>query len=510
MNCPDITRIANTGSFARLTEAERSAAEAHALTCRDCAPVWAAHARLAELRVPRIPSELSLRCRTAAAAGPQQVRYPLRRLTLIGGLVALAAAAGALMWYWGRSLPSASAAFVAADAAVTTTVAEPALKPAAPGPAPEIILPAAEPEAEQVAPAAVKLPLVPAPAGRPPDREKSLLALQKAVERHPEMVQGPELDDASIFFVSVAMRTDGAVLNSAAELASPATSPEISNRLLRMLPLDAGEDITSFFVKGQQLSEGRVLRAQVILRGVLISDSFDVARSDVRVREILGHKYDDLLTPPSSDEFSVLTILLSDDGRILREKVERATMQNAAVVLGLGTGARQEETIAAKLGIGVEQIGLIGTTTLEQGTPTAVIDQTGVRRVEGVRHLPVRYAWARRTEEPAVIHTPRRADEPQADFDLAAALVVVERLLPDSFSHAPPSLADMAARPTVVFTDKGEVIRAGRVQMRNGVDLDSLLQEQLVPGVSTGLHRSVRLTNKAGATAMVTFAWERD
>jgi hypothetical protein len=380
------------------------------------------------------------------------------------------------------------------------------MKPAAPGPAPEITLPAAEPETEQVASAMLKLPLVPAPAAAPLDMEKSLLVLRRAVERHPEMVQGPQLDDALVFVVSVAIRADGAVLNSAAELASPATYPEISRRLSRILPIDAGEDFASGFVKGQQLSGGSALRARVSLRAVLISDSFDVARSDVRVREILGHKYDDLMTPISSDEISVLTIFLSDDGRILREKVERVTMQNAAVVLGLGTGVRQEETIAAKLGLDVEQIGLNGTTTLEQGFPKAVVDQNGVKRVEGVRQLPVRYAWVRRTEEPAAIHTPRRAGELQWDFDLAAALVVAERLLPDAFSHAPPSLADMA-RPTVVFTAKGEAIRAGWVQVRNGDEFDSLLQAQLVPGVRTRLHRSVRLTNKAGATAMVTFGW---
>ena len=52
-------------------------------------------------------------------------------------------------------------------------------------------------------------------------------------------------------------------------------------------------------------------------------------------------------------------------------------------------------------------------------------------------------------------------------------------------------------------------MRAGRVQMRTGVNVDSLLQEQLVPGVSTHLHRTVRLINKAGARGIVMFAWEK-
>src|SRR5690606_9401324 len=310
----------------------------------------------------------------------------------------------------------------------------------------------------------LELPLVPEPAAKVQDPEKVNLAMQKAVDRHPELVQGQLLDDPSIFIVAIALRTDGSVLDSAAELASPDTSTAINERLARILPTGAGEHIASGFDRGQQLPDGSVLRARVFLSAVLIADSFDVARSDVRVREILGHHYDDLMTPSTSEEFSMLTVFLSDDGRILREKAERITMQNAAVVMGLGTGMGEEEALAAKLGIAVEQIGLIGRTTLSQGAPRGVVDQNGIRRIEGMRHLGVRYAWARRPEEPAAIHAPRRTEEPQADFDLAAALVVAERLLPDAFSTAPPSLADMQVRPTIVFTAKGEVLRAGRVQ----------------------------------------------
>jgi hypothetical protein len=62
--------------------------------------------------------------------------------------------------------------------------------------------------------------------------------------------------------------------------------------------------------------------------------------------------------------------------------------------------------------------------------------------------------------------------------------------------------------PTVVFTAGGDVIRSGYVQMRVNVPFDTLLQEQLVPGISTGLDRIVRLTDKTGAMALVHFAWE--
>jgi hypothetical protein len=207
----------------------------------------------------------------------------------------------------------------------------------------------------------------------------------------------------------------------------------------------------------------------------------------------------------------MLTVLLSDDGRILGEKVDLVTMQNAATVMGMGMGvaASREESIASKLGIDVEQIGAIGVTVLDVGNPRMVIDQDGFSRLEGLRSMVVRYAWQRQRSEPAPVRAPNPAPE-EEDFDVAAALTVVKQLFPDAFSHAAPAPADLLTpMPTVVFTASGEVIRFGRVQMRNGVSLDKLLQEQLVPGISTGLDRTVRLTDKTGATALVHFAWKR-
>ncbi len=108
-----------------------------------------------------------------------------------------------------------------------------------------------------------------------------------------------------------------------------------------------------------------------------------------------------------------------------------------------------------------------------------VIDQDGFSRLEGRRTVLVRYAWERQSGGIG------------------------------SRPHAAPAPAYLLApMPTVVFTARGAVIGAGHVQMRTGVSTDKLLQEQLVPGISTGLDRIVRLTDKTGATALVHFAWQ--
>lgn len=99
MNCRDIGHLVEDRSFGSLNEAERREGEAHAKSCRHCAPVWVAYAPLAAVRVPPMPPELAAQCRTLVAARAQSsvLRFvPRGMMGVVGGFVVLAAAAGAL------------------------------------------------------------------------------------------------------------------------------------------------------------------------------------------------------------------------------------------------------------------------------------------------------------------------------------------------------------------------------------------------------------------------------
>ncbi|MEO8315450.1 MAG: hypothetical protein ABI645_11720 [Pseudomonadota bacterium] len=490
MNCQDIARIVDTGSIRNRSQTEYGAAELHARSCRDCAAIWGVQSRLVNVNVPATPPLVATRFQRLASLPDQSARgYSRRRLVVIGSLVALAAAAGVWMWVRADSQAPQRATRVVAVAPKAAATPQIIRQTAMP-PALQSTAPAVEPE-EAGALSFAQLPLVPAPAGSgPPDLDKSLLTLQKAVERHPELKQGPELDDASTFIVSLAMRADGSVLDSTVEMASPATFSEIRGRFQRSLPSGGGESAHFGVGKGAPLPGGGTLRANVSIFALTIRDGFDLAHSDVRVREILGHQYDDLGLPDTSNEVNVLTVFLSEEGRILREKVDLVDNQNASTIMGASGGARRAEPIARTLGIDAEKIGTIGMTSLEKG---------------GL----VRYAWERQSGQSAPARVPEPAPADAPDFDFAAALTVVKHLFPDAFSHAEPAPADYELpMPTVVFTAKGKVISSGRLQMSYGVSMDKQLQEQLVPGIRTGLDRIVRLTDKTGATALVHFAWE--
>ena len=223
MNCQDISSIADTGRFGNLAEPQRRAAEAHALTCRHCAPVWAAHARLSGLLIPAMPEGLSARCR-ALAAVPVQARIGIaaRRLTVVG-CVALAAAAAILIIHFGEKQVRQS------------RLAE-AMVPAATYPAPaqvsmprEVAVPVVVNEAASSRPAQVaaaqsdeSLPLLLPPDDSEPERAVDL-ALQKLADAHPELV-GSEL--AGFFTVAMLTRADGTLIISGVRMIPPGPSAE--------------------------------------------------------------------------------------------------------------------------------------------------------------------------------------------------------------------------------------------------------------------------------------------
>lgn len=169
MNCQHLTQLIDNGKFSALSASERCDGEAHALSCRHCAPRWAVHSRLADMRMPAMPADLAVRCQALVAARAQQnnvLRFvPRRMFILASSFVVLAAAAGVLTVRFIAPLgkeaaqaPKEVTTQMVAVAAVSTPAAQPAAPPA--------VLPAS-PSLPRMQPA------VPAPAASPVDRQFS-------------------------------------------------------------------------------------------------------------------------------------------------------------------------------------------------------------------------------------------------------------------------------------------------------------------------------------------------
>jgi hypothetical protein len=199
------------------------------------------------------------------------------------------------------------------------------------------------------------------------------------------------------------------------------------------------------------------------------------------------------MLPPSFEGMNVLTVYLAEDGTILRENVERIGIQDLVKKETRPKDpAGYAKEIADKLGFSADQLGVVGF--------TFVAEDPKPGSTERPRALGIEYAWPRRpTEsEPAFVQGGRTMS---AGIDTAAALVIVERLIPEAFG-----LKDRSrGRPTVVLTAEGEVIRVEYVKNEEM----HLQRPNLAPGrVNLTGPTGVELVNKAGVAADVQFIWQ--
>jgi hypothetical protein len=502
MNCQDITRLVDSGKFSALTANEHRSAEVHAHACRHCAPMWMAHAHLAATRAPAMPQELSVRCLTLAAAG-SRASTPLhasRRMTFVAaGVLALAAAASLLLMNLGDE-PVQQRAEVLDDQPVPA-LAEPSLLQRVPDPE-TTTLPVktvVEKGADN------SLPLLPAPAEAPDEiRSGSRLAMLKAVELYPELVDGPEI--AGQYVVSLVVRADGTVLLNSIAVAKD--SDAVNEQMRKAKPFDGRTQTFMGSAKGARLADGRTLRAGLVLAYSVVPNDYDATRSSLRVEEIVRTSHAHLMLPASAGGVNFLTLLLADDGTIQRESVEfRSTQQFAQTGKPQNAEGRAKE-MAHKLGVSADRIGMMGI-ALMTDEPKSGLASEG-------RSLVVDYAWTRRASEAGPVSGTGlaaggagRGRSAGGGFDTAAALVIVERLMPEVFLQPQPPAGQTAGPPAtlpaVVLTAEGRVIGTGIIDARPP---DFVRNQSIAPGVVIGVNRTSSLRNRAGTSAQVLFLWE--
>jgi hypothetical protein len=254
-----------------------------------------------------------------------------------------------------------------------------------------------------------------------------------------------------------------------------------------------------------------VLLNDVALRVEVVPNEFDVARSNVRVAEIVRAKHKDLMVPATGPEIGRLIVFMSDSGQIDRES-SVGKMSNSAF-LGMTPGrefrtddpssvAFLAQQISTTLGVDINQIGSIGMTTLQDGPATVGNADGSLNVSEELRVLTVLYAWPRREGESGPVWgQPSPSAAPI--IDKAAALAVVERYMPDAFARANDR---SVGQPTIVLTPEGRFIRSTRVMQQGPIEVRRLELEQL--GRNAIYSTGATLKNSAGQTADVMFVWQ--
>lgn len=151
MNCTDIATTLAEHRTARLTAAERGAADRHLMSCEDCAAAWHAQAELDALPIPALPPLLLQRI---AIAAPRRAAPPSARVlrpTVIGAALLAGVALAAVttgFWRersWETSTPTSGGAAtgpissVASAAGVTDPIEAPSPADAAAVTSPELV-----------------------------------------------------------------------------------------------------------------------------------------------------------------------------------------------------------------------------------------------------------------------------------------------------------------------------------------------------------------------------------
>jgi hypothetical protein len=250
------------------------------------------------------------------------------------------------------------------------------------------------------------------------------------------------------------------------------------------LPNDGGELFVDYMVKGTRFADGRTLGADLSLRNLLVRNTYDPARSSLRVEEIVRAQHADLMLPSTGTGISHVTVLLSGAGAIKRE-VAGYVDTNALQEQEDWSAVKRAEIIARVLGISKDEIGLMGS--------VPVYDNDSKRGVF------VDYAWQRLPGESAPQYRQGGWDRfgPEG-VDTATALEVAERVMPDAFMGVEVERA--LGIPTILLSEKGEFIRTGRTKSSD--------PRNTFPGISIASFRMLVLKNGKGATSAIYFMWQ--
>ncbi len=333
------------------------------------------------------------------------------------------------------------------------------------------------------------------------------LALKRAAERYPQLVQGPQTDER--YVIALLLGADGTLQNSEMRAVGDRDVNDLNTELKRILPPEIGQLYTSGS-KGAKIGNGQTLRAQVSLIVAQKPAEFDESRSLARVHQIVRAKHDDLMRDDGSGVIVRLTVFLTEAGQIERENIE-----NPASLVPLDYDdpelpAKFAAQLSSELGVDTSRFGAMGFTIVEDSLMRSAAEVAAAvtsdpRAISNAKRIMVYYAWPRRPGESGP-YMPASTHRRNQGIDLEATRVLVEHYIPDAFTVK----GDKAGNPTLVMDSSGKVIRSGRVVPIYGRPVYESLEKGLMPEYKRGGYQSARIKNARGESAYVWLFWQPD
>lgn len=314
---------------------------------------------------------------------------------------------------------------------------------------------------------------------RPPDFSGSTPAQDEMVTRAVSK-QYPRLDEVAEFeattIVDIALREDGSVYCSRVLWVTPDDRRAMMSDPSEILPQQPGARSGIVFRK-KEAAGGQRFRHDLWIRYVILTEEPDSSRDVDAVRGAVLATHSDLLMPVVSEQVNRVTVFLSEDGKVVRHFVETYNVSDARP-----SGDQVPEDVGRyweALGLRLDQLGPMGITQILAQVPGG----TGPEWKNQGR-MVVRYAWARRPDEP-IGGVPLAQRRPRIlPFTHADVATVVDHFLPGALNDKGET---RSGTPWLVLSQKGDVVRSGYVKARPDQKVDAGLFDAKHPEEQIGM-----------------------
>lgn len=347
----------------------------------------------------------------------------------------------------------------------------------------------------------VLLPEMLSPRGMRAELEQAIV-MRAAVREHPELINVLRRD--GFYRLDIALNADGSVYRSAIAFFMGERGGEsnfLTPDLYRIIPLGAPVTAGSRINRGDSIDGVGVSLNEIEIVYGFLPVNYDPSRAAERVEAQVRREFPDLFLPMQGGTMNLLTVLMTEDGRIARSRVAKKSV--------LRISEWRSPPDFTVLGLGAQQLGPNGVfampgDALDATTPAPLHMPSDSNAND--RMLMVHYAWPRREGEPA-------GGPPQLRETLIPELqapTITEQLASRYCAGAIVALQESGDVCWIVFTREGRVLRSGQAKPGPGAAYGTEQLRALNPDLNLTVFRSQPIIRYAADDTKVRlmFAWD--
>lgn len=286
------------------------------------------------------------------------------------------------------------------------------------------------------------------------------IVMRAAVREHPELIEGPRRN--GFYRLDIALNADGSVYRSGIAFfpgVRNGTSHINGRDLYRIIPMGTSTMVGPMIRRGESVGGAGVAPNPIEIAYGFLPVSYDPLRAAERVEAQVREQHAELIQPVRDGMVNLLTVLMTEDGRIARAHVARKSLQDR--------GWRSPADFSV-MALDAEQLGPSGILVVYRNpvdttpAPFHIVPDPATEADDA--WLVVHYAWPRRADEPA--GGPPRSRETL--IPELQAPTITEQLASGYCASAITPVPETGDVCWIVFTREGRVMRTGQFESGEG------------------------------------------